>query len=376
MWRRYFIFAIAFVGTLAFGMQSAGATGDQSEYAVASQINVAHTGSIEFAEGFAPPLVKSWTTDVGEGLSSYALIANDTVFVIADGVDAFALDLSTGSNKWKHKLDCCNEQGAYDGGHLFYLNNTGILTSLSSTTGHERWKVYLNGETSFPVPPIATGGHVFAYGEGDNAVAYSLKEKTGQVSWMQNIIGAGEPTLGVDGLFLASDCFYYRLDPSNGSIIWSDTRCEGGLSDPSADVNGRLYVSGGSSGTIVDASSGALIDSFPEWYAPPVLFTDARGKLRGLSISNENADLSCWNAKTGAELWEFSSGYELESAPVVVNGVIYIGDSEGTLYALNQKNGKTVWSDTLGGQGVPILTAGQDTLIVTWGTKVIAYRPE
>lgn len=96
-------------------MQNPADAGDQSEYAVTSQINTAHTGNVDFATGFAPPLTRIWTSDIGEGLVSYPLIAENKVFVNGNGYDIFALDLATGKQVWKHSLSG-SQQGVYDRG--------------------------------------------------------------------------------------------------------------------------------------------------------------------------------------------------------------------------------------------------------------------
>ena len=41
--------------------------------------------------------------------------------------------------------------------------------------------------------------------------------------------------------------------------------------------------------------------------------------------------------------WQFKTGGTIVSSPAVVNGVVYIGSSDGALYAVDQKSGQQKW---------------------------------
>ena len=58
--------------------------------------------------------------------------------------------------------------------------------------------------------------------------------------------------------------------------------------------------------------------------------------------------------------WTSKSGLPVISSPAVVNGVVYVGDTDGRVYALNATTGKQIWNHTTGG-GVlssPAVTGG------------------
>jgi outer membrane protein assembly factor BamB len=215
---------------------------------------------------------------------------------------------------------------------------------------------------------------VFVNGEGNNAIAYSLREKDGKLLWQTNLIGAGLPSLGDGSLFLTSNCYYYRLSPADGSVIWAATQCAGGGPRPSAYRDEHLYVADIPAGNIVDSGNGEILAGYPSYIAPPAVF--ARGKkIFGLSLEDDT-NLDCWDAVTGELVWQFNDETETQTPPVVVNGTIYVA-TNSALYGLNPKNGKPLWSDPIpGGIFAAGLNAGADTLVLTTGTKVIAYRPQ
>jgi outer membrane protein assembly factor BamB len=39
------------------------------------------------------------------------------------------------------------------------------------------------------------------------------------------------------------------------------------------------------------------------------------------------------NASTGAFLWQYTTGNEVESSPAVANGVVYVGSQDHNVYA-------------------------------------------
>jgi outer membrane protein assembly factor BamB len=48
---------------------------------------------------------------------------------------------------------------------------------------------------------------------------------------------------------------------------------------------------------------------------------------------------------TPTSLWNYNTGgFDIDSSPAVVNGVVYVGTSDDTVYALNAATGAFVWS--------------------------------
>jgi len=50
------------------------------------------------------------------------------------------------------------------------------------------------------------------------------------------------------------------------------------------------------------------------------------------------------NAKTGVQLWNYTTGSYVDSSPAVVGGVVYIGSWDNNVYALNATSGVKLWS--------------------------------
>jgi outer membrane protein assembly factor BamB len=43
------------------------------------------------------------------------------------------------------------------------------------------------------------------------------------------------------------------------------------------------------------------------------------------------------NARTGAKLWSYTTGNDVESSPAVSNGMVYVGSYDGKVYVFGLK---------------------------------------
>jgi len=79
----------------------------------------------------------------------------------------------------------------------------------------------------------------------------------------------------------------------------------------------------------------------------------ANGRFYHFGRLNDKANLRCFNAETGAPIWEFSYASEYRdlygydsgprASPIIDEGLVYIYGVEGMLHCLDAKTGETVW---------------------------------
>ncbi|MGD0716776.1 MAG: PQQ-binding-like beta-propeller repeat protein, partial [Halobacteriota archaeon] len=69
------------------------------------------------------------------------------------------------------------------------------------------------------------------------------------------------------------------------------------------------------------------------------------------------------NATTGAKLWNYTTGGYVFSSPAVVNGTVYVGSSDGNLYAIGNAAAAT-------SQGT---TPGFEVVLAFVGLVIAAY---
>jgi outer membrane protein assembly factor BamB len=65
-------------------------------------------------------------------------------------------------------------------------------------------------------------------------------------------------------------------------------------------------------------------------------------------VGSDDGQVYCLNAITGALVWNYTTGAEVESSPAVVGGLVYVGSDDDNVYCLNATNGALVWNYTTG----------------------------
>jgi outer membrane protein assembly factor BamB len=320
---------------------------------------------------------------------SYPLIVDGRVFVTAQtsagaASNLRALDLATGNVVWGPlEVGGVDEwsNAAYDDGRVYVVNGGGVLTAFDAVTGTTVWSKKLPGQSDFSSPPTAAGGMVFTGGTGLNGTVYGVDGATGTVVWTADVLGgvASSPALSADAVFVSYACVQaYAFSRTDGTPIWHhDGGCSGYGGATPALWQGSLWARDtASSNLVLDATSGAELGLFSATVIP------AFAGQRGFFLNHST--LQALDVGTRALLWTFTGDGALTSAPLVVNEVVYIGSTNGQLYALDPATGTILWSDTLpdgvfptgefGLAPVPSMNAGGNALVVPAGSHLVCYR--
>ena len=354
--------------------------------AVAYQIDATHSGAQY--DSVTPPLAQRWSRDLG-GQISYPLIVGGRIFVTvanqsSSGTKLYALDEANGATLWG-PVDLGGPYGwsnaAYDAGRVFAVNFDGLLRAFDATSGALLWSKQLPGQYSFNSPPTASGGVVYVVGAGTGTTVYAVDEQDGTVNW-SNLLFSGNdssPAVTSTGVFVAFSCNnVYDFSPQDGSLVWEHSEgCTGGGGSTPVFFGGRLHVGDSLSAKLMfDAPTGAVLGTFPP--GPPPAFSGSTGFFLSGSI------LKARDAYSGAVRWSFTGDGTLISAPIVVNGYVYIGSSSGKVYALDGNTGANVWTGNLGAAvqstESPVsrphtgLGAGDGLVVVPASTRLVAYQ--
>jgi outer membrane protein assembly factor BamB len=293
--------------------------------AVAYQINPAHDGSTSFTRGFSPPLTRKWVRDLGSQVS-YPVIANGLVFVTVAPPDdyssakLFALDLETGRTVWRKAIKDGLGNLAYDNGRLFLMSYYGVMSAFAADRlGTRAWRKRLPAQTFFTAP-TAHGGQVFVSGAGLGATLCAVDESTGAIQWTGQAASGSHssPTLGDGGLYLTFPANYYKVDPTDGHLIWHVARGGGGGGgNTPVYYRGRLYVRDWAlSDVVLNTDSGTVMTSLAA-SAPPTFWMDSTGRRFEITLFNRR--LYSVDIRTGNVVWSFSGDDQLTSAPIVIN---------------------------------------------------------
>ena len=219
------------------------AAGSQGQYAVATQINVAHSGDIDFTTPLTTPLKQAWSVNLGASVYS-PLIADGLAFAATQG-ELFALDLATGATLWQQQVQTGFNYIAYDDDKVFTVTFTGQLQAFRADSGKLKWTLQLPGGTQFVSGPTARGGIVYVSGgsQTGGGTLYAVKESTGTILWSQSVENGygSSPAYGDGGVYVAYGYQFYKFAPSTGQV-----RCRRPMMLLSSRVRAVTSRSGGS----------------------------------------------------------------------------------------------------------------------------------
>jgi outer membrane protein assembly factor BamB len=160
--------------------------------------------------------------------------------------------------------------------------------------------------------PVVANGIVYICSYDGNL--YALNAKTGEKIWSYNatIFGIGSSPTVADGIVYVSsgeqNRFLYAFNAYNGDLLWT-AFIGTSVTFDSTVVNGVIYL----------AADGSY---------------------------NSPSCILAINAKTGVELWNYSSPNPLGCTPAVVNRVVYTASGDGYVHAINADNGQEIWNCT------------------------------
>lgn len=367
-----FVYLLAIVPTPV-----ANAAKHASTSATAYHINAQHDGLQ--TDNLTPPLNLKWTATLG-GNAFYPLIAEGKVFITATTAQGegllYAFNLSTGQTAWG-PVDIGSSgnfaAATYDSGRIFTLNGAGILQAFSAKKGSLLWTTQITSQYSFSSPPTALHGLVYTGAAGSGGTVYAFNEHNGLQVWTQSVENGDDSSPAVDskGVYVSYACNQaYDFSPKTGNPIWHYSGpCEGGGGATTALYQNRLYTRDFEGDLILNASNGNLAGTYSA--SQPPAFSGKMGYfLNGSTLSAETL-------KNHSVVWTFTGDGALVTAPIVEGSYVYIGSSQGNLYALDANTGSQVWSTQV---GAPMghtefasLAAGAQIVAVPAGNQLSIY---
>jgi len=267
------------------------------------------------------------------------------------------------------------------GGVVYFGSGDGNVYALDAASGMLKWK-FQTGDVVHASPAIADGT-VFI-GSWDSYF-YALDAASGKEKWrfktgedpdMHNQVGIQSSAAVVDGVvyFGCRDSNFYALDAVTGQKKWVFNNKGSWVIGSPAVQNGKVYFATSDTSTLygMDAKSGTPVFSlsFNHWplFSSPAIAGNMlyvgthQGKLMAVDLSTQKTawtfqtDDSVQNGPTytkpdGTPNYEaaFTDDFydtliigvnklmtvgAVLSSPVVVNTVIYVGSTDGNLYAL------------------------------------------
>jgi len=273
---------------------------------------------------------------------SSPVVSDGAVFFGSGDTNIYALDAATGVLKWKFKTgDVVHASPAISDGTLFVGSWDSYFYALDAATGKEKWRF-----------------------------------KTGEDPDTHNQVGIQSSAAVANGAvyFGCRDSKFYAVDAATGKQLWSFPNKGSWVIGSPAVLGGKVYFATSDSGLfhVLDAKSGASIFSLDNKHWP--MFSSPAIAGDTLYIGSHEGKLLAIDLKTQKFAWTFqtagskqngasytkpdgSPNYEgaffdlfyddmvagvqklmavgaVLSSPVIANGTIYIGSTDGNIYAL------------------------------------------
>lgn len=226
--------------------------------------------------------------------------------------------------------------GSYD------TNVWAVKLNTEQPKGEFVWKFPTNGGIASS-PVIDEGNKLVLFGSEDYTF-YALDYRNGRISWSYNTQDRirGTACVAHDHVFFGSDDGYiYALVAANGRFLWKY--------DISAPVRSRPFVTnelvivGSESGDIV----GLELSGNRKWgyrakrnvTSSPLVDT-----VEGVCyVGSSDGFMYALDASSGYSSWRFRTNGPVISSPVLYEDLLFFGSADGNLYAINARNSREKW---------------------------------
>ena len=274
-------------------------------------------------------------------LSSPVVAIGAVYFGSGDG-NVYALDAATGDLRWKFATgDVVHASPAFADGVIYIGSWDSYFYAIDAATGKEKWKFHagedpvMHNQVGFQSSPTVVDGVVYTGCRDANL--YALDAATGKENWKFYNNGSWvivSPVVA-DGkvIFATSDSsLFHVLDAATGKPVYQQPTKGYVFSSPA--VAGGVAYYGVFNGTLQarDLSNGRLLWQYQTETAKQNAnwaFT-SDGSMNGGFLFR-----STWREApiVSADI-QFSNGI-IVSSPLVVDKVLYVGATDGYLYALD-----------------------------------------
>ena len=274
-------------------------------------------------------------------LSSPVVVDGAVYFGSGDG-NVYALDANSGELRWKFKTgDVVHASPAFADGVVFVGSWDSYFYAIDAKNGKEKWRFHggedalIHNQVGFQSSPAVADGVV--YTGCRDAQLYALEAESGKEKWkIDNQLSwviTSPAVVGGKVYFATSDsALYHVADAVTGkSLVKEDGRAY--MFSSPAVVNDTVFI-GVLNGTLAarDAASGKLLWEFQ---------TDASKENKGWVLTVErrfNVPMLFFdNWHEGpivAQDRQLSVG-SIFSSPLVANGAVYFGSTDGFVYAID-----------------------------------------
>lgn len=251
-----------------------------------------------------------------------------------------------------------NLHPTWQDGTVYAADRFGVVKALNAADGEEKWQVNLSVKTGFFSKNrsallsggiTAAGEHIFIGSE--RGQLYALNSSDGSIAWQSKAAGEvlSHPVVS-DGLVLVhtSNGMLQGFEQNSGTLKWSVN-----LDMPALSLRGESAPATAFGGAIVGGDNGRV----------------------SAVIINQGQLIWQQRISQPSGATEIDRLSDVDTTPVIVNGVVYALAYNGNLTALDLRSGQILWKREIGGVKDLIVDAGR-IYLVDQDDRVIALNAD
>ena len=291
-----------------------------------------------------------WQFSVAGWAANAPFVSDGTVYVGSDDANMYALDATNGGPQWSFQTgDVVRSPATASNGVVYVGSNDNNLYALDAATGGLLWQhdtgspvnyaPLLGGDVVY-VPTISEGGrNIHALDASSGAPLWVASQYYPFDSGFESGIGAA---LADDVLLMISDSReLHALDAQTGELNWS-FRGDVGTDTPPVVIGDVVYVTAVNIAYALNVQTGEEIwkygtDRFPARGFAPVIDN-------GAYFFAPDDHTYALDTTTGVPIWTYQLDSMASTAPVVMDGLVYVASENGGFYALDRQTGEVRWS--------------------------------
>lgn len=244
-------------------------------------------------------------------------------------------------------------QAAYSNGIIFTASNGGNITAVNAKTGEQIWQT--NTHANITAGASANEGYVAVGTDQGHVIVVSAKN--GHILWQQNVssVVLAAPTISGDSVYVKTiDGKLCALNLSNGHQQWTFSQDVPALilrGSSAATVDSQQVYAGFANGNLVSLSTN---DGSVTWQQTIAVATGANDVENMIDIDaapivqqgivyvvSYQGNLAALNATTGTPLWQHK--FSSYSGLSVSNDAVYASDTSGHVWAFDASTGSILW---------------------------------
>jgi len=306
------------------------------------QASGSSTGNPAWAPAVRAPFDTLWVLHTGVEIFSPPAIVDDFIYMAGNDKSLRGLNRITGEQLWQRTVTCGLSGGvAADSSMVYFPGQDGYMYALNRTSGSEEWRAGL-GYHIFTDAALFADTLILA-GNSMGSVA-ALNRETGALVWSDSMEGLviGPAVSDSTAVFSTESGKVAAWNPG-GTLLWTRSF----TSQPSAPSisNGHVYI-GFSSGKILALS---LRTGETLW---ETALEGVRGRTsvtRPAVVSDSlvvcgtcNSRVVCLEASSGELLWETEMENWVAVTPAVCDTIVYASCDDNRIHLLSLNTGLPV----------------------------------